>query len=126
MSSFQTASGGLAERAVGPKSSLLQPLIKESNPKMSSHAQNVFEAILRYGHDEDFQPETRGNWRPTSAVAGTTQKLEVLRNRLELGVPLFHPNDNQEYVRSSTGSQTKAPAIRVVKLAHHRGTLLTE
>ncbi len=125
MGSILTVSGGLAERdAAGPESRLLRPMIKESNPKMSS--QNVFEAILRYGHDEDFQPEIRGNWRPTSAVAGTTQKLEILRNRVELGVPLFHPNDNQECVCSSTGAKTKAPAIRVVKLAHHRGVLLGE
>ncbi len=93
---------------------------------MSFQAQNVFEAIRRYGHDEDFQPQLRGNWRPTSAVAGTTQKLEILRNRVELGVPLFHPSDNPEFVSSSNGSQLKTPAIRVVKLAYHRGVLLSE
>ena len=93
---------------------------------MNSHAENVFDAILRYGHDEDFQPQLSGNWRPTSAVAGTTQKLEVLRSRVELGVPLFHPHDNRECLSTSNGPQPKSPAIRIVKLIHHRGVLLNE
>jgi hypothetical protein len=92
---------------------------------MSSQAQNVFEAILRFGHDEDFRPQVRENWQPTDAVAGTSQKVDILRHRVELGVPLFHPHDNPECVCLSNVYQTKTP-VCVVKVRHHRGALLSE
>lgn len=92
---------------------------------MSFQALNVFEAILKFGHDEDFKPQVRESWQPTDAVAGTSQKVEILRHRVELGVPLFHPNDNQECVCLSSVYQTKTP-VCVVKLRHHRGVLLSE
>jgi hypothetical protein len=93
---------------------------------MSFQVQNIFEAIAQYGHDEDFRPQIRGNWQPTNAVAGTTQKLEILRKRVELGVPLFHPNDNPECLRASNGSPLEMPSIRVFNLCRFRGTLLSE
>jgi hypothetical protein len=58
---------------------------------------NVFEAILRYGHDEDFNPEPVGNFEPTDAAAGSPEKIETLRRRIELGLPLWHEEDRVDY-----------------------------
>ena len=58
---------------------------------------NVFEAILKYGHDEDFRPEESDNFTPTNAAAGSDEKIEVLRQRVELGVPLWHNGDRFDY-----------------------------
>lgn len=60
--------------------------------------QNVFEAILKYGHDEDFAPEeTMEGFEPTDAPAGSPDKIEVLRRRVEEGYPLWHPSDRIDY-----------------------------
>jgi hypothetical protein len=58
---------------------------------------NVFEAILKYGHDEDFFPEERGEFEPTDAPAGSEEKIEILRRRVELGLPLWHSADRIDY-----------------------------
>ena len=52
--------------------------------------QDVFEAILRYGHDEDFVPQQDEKFMATDAPAGSADKIEVLRRRVELGQPLWH------------------------------------
>ena len=49
---------------------------------MSSLCKNVFEAILKYGHDEDFDPIADGKFLPTDAPAGSQEKIEVLRRRV--------------------------------------------
>ena len=53
-----------------------------------SQCKNVFEAILRYGHDEDFVPQEDEKFLATDAPAGSADKIEVLRRRVELGQPL--------------------------------------
>jgi hypothetical protein len=58
---------------------------------------NVFEAILRYGHDEDFVPQPDTNFSATDAPAGSAEKIEVLRKRVELGQPLWHNEDRVDY-----------------------------
>lgn len=58
---------------------------------------NVFEAILRYGHDEDFIPRDKDGFNPTDAPAGSAEKIEVLRRRVELGAPLWHGEDRVDY-----------------------------
>jgi hypothetical protein len=35
------------------------------------NVRNVFEAILKYGHDEDFDPEPSVDFVPTDAPAGS-------------------------------------------------------
>jgi hypothetical protein len=62
-----------------------------------SKVQNVFEAILKYGHDEDFMPTTSEEFEPTEAPAGSEEKIEILRRRIEQGVPLWHDCDRQDY-----------------------------
>ena len=58
---------------------------------------NVFEAILKHGHDEDWLPETKQDFDATDAPAGSDAKIEILRNRLERGLPLWHEEDRYDY-----------------------------
>lgn len=58
---------------------------------------NVFDAIIKYGHDEDFSPDTAEDFRCTNAPAGSPAKIEVLRRRIELGLPLWHEEDRVDY-----------------------------
>ena len=59
--------------------------------------QNVFEAILKYGHDEDFRPAVTDEFEPTNAPAGSQSKIDLLRKRVELGLPLWHDSDRGDY-----------------------------
>ncbi len=59
---------------------------------------NVFEAILKYGHDEDFVPAVESDsFTPTNAPAGSDDKIELLRQRVEEGLPLWHQDDRRDY-----------------------------
>jgi hypothetical protein len=58
---------------------------------------NVFETILEFGHDEDFVPVETTDFIPTAAAAGSAEKLAVLARRVQLGLPLWHPNDRCDY-----------------------------
>ena len=58
---------------------------------------NVFEAILKHGHDEEWLPEPNQRFEATDAPAGSSEKIETLRRRLELGLPLWHENDRYDY-----------------------------
>jgi len=58
---------------------------------------NVFEAILTYGHDEDFAPTAGDDFVPTQAPAGSRDKLTVLAERVRLGMPLWHEDDRADY-----------------------------
>jgi len=58
---------------------------------------NVFEAILKYGHDEDFIPDAGDDFVPTDAPAGSEAKIDVLRRRVEHGMPLWHVEDRRDY-----------------------------
>ena len=63
-----------------------------------SHAngkpKNVFEAIVTYGHDEDYKPKPS---KPTDAAPGTDEKIAVLRKRVEDGEELFNKKDRWHY-----------------------------
>ena len=58
---------------------------------------NVFEAILECGHDEDFNPEESGEFRGTDAPAGSRAKIDMLAERIQRGLPLWHPEDRSDY-----------------------------
>ncbi len=58
---------------------------------------NVFEAILKYGHDEDFAPQEGDEFAATDAPAGSSDKIEELRKRVQLGMPLWHTEDRVDY-----------------------------
>jgi hypothetical protein len=63
----------------------------------SPKVRNVFEAILKYGHDEDFAPDTRAEFDATDAPAGSAEKIDILRRRVEMGEPLWHSEDRKDY-----------------------------
>jgi len=58
---------------------------------------NVFEAIQECGHDEDFVPAETNEFVHTDAPAGSREKLEILARRVQLGFPLWHPEDRSDY-----------------------------
>jgi hypothetical protein len=64
-----------------------------SDPKLK----NVFEAILKYGHDEDFAPRFDRDFGSTQAPAGSREKLEVMAERVRMGQPLWHESDRADY-----------------------------
>lgn len=47
----------------------------------------------------NFEPEKieTGDFPHTEALPGTETKLQVLSERLRLGLPLWHPNDRRHY-----------------------------
>lgn len=62
-----------------------------------SKINNVFEAITRFGHDEDFAPHADDNFEATDHPAGSEEKIDVLSRRVELGLPLWHDHDRVDY-----------------------------
>ena len=58
---------------------------------------NIFDTLLEIGHDEDFVPIVTEDFRPTDAPAGSPTKLEVLAERLKNGLPLWHPEDREDF-----------------------------
>ena len=64
---------------------------------MNKKVNNVFEAILKYGHDEDFTPDGGDGFEATDAPAGSDAKIEELRRRVALGRPLWHEKDRCDY-----------------------------
>jgi len=57
---------------------------------------NVFEIIELYGHDENFEPQCTAEFQPTCAPAGSKQKIDVLADRIQRGMPLWHPEDSTD------------------------------
>ena len=51
---------------------------------------NVFQAISKFGHDEDFAPLETDEFEPTEAPAGSNAKLEILADRVQQGLGRFH------------------------------------
>jgi hypothetical protein len=58
---------------------------------------NVFEAILECGHDEDFNPAENDEFLRTDAPAGSKAKIDILAERIQRGLPLWHPEDRSDY-----------------------------
>ena len=85
---------------------------------------NVFDAIARYGHDEDFMPRSRPE--PTEHGPGSLGKLIELTRRVELGQVLHVPEDNR--IAGTVQQQTvcaqyvQAEARRVRQASALKGT----
>ena len=58
---------------------------------------NVFEAILECGHDEDFNPAENDEFNRTDAPAGSKAKIDILAERIQRGLPLWHAEDRSDY-----------------------------
>jgi hypothetical protein len=55
--------------------------------------QSVLDAIKQGYWDFEPQPLSDGQYDATRAMPGTDEKLEILAERLRLGLPLWHPAD---------------------------------
>ncbi len=54
----------------------------------------------------DFEPKSQveqERFRATGAMPGTTAKLDVLAERVRLGLPLWHPSDRQDFDEDEDG-----------------------
>ena len=67
---------------------------------------NVFEIIELYGHDENFGPRVCEEFTPTTAPAGSRQKIDVLAERIQRGMPLWHPEDSTDSTDLVTAGNT--------------------
>jgi hypothetical protein len=47
--------------------------------------------------DDDWEPVLTDEFRSTDAPSGSAEKVEVLRQRVELGQPLWHVDDRVDY-----------------------------
>jgi hypothetical protein len=57
---------------------------------------NIVEAI-RNGQ-WDFEPQPAPEiFQPTNALPGTTEKLDIIRERVRQGLPLWNENDRRTY-----------------------------
>ena len=58
---------------------------------------NVFEAIAGEGHEKSFVPVETDEFEPADLPAGSPEKIELLRRRIEMGVPMWHEADRSDY-----------------------------
>ena len=58
---------------------------------------NVFDEIERLGREGDFVPRDISELPPTDAPVGSRRKKEVMAERVQLGLPIFHPDDLPDY-----------------------------
>ena len=89
------AAAPAADPSAGPIS---PPLLHEQRSRFVPMARirNVFEIIELYGHDENYEPQCLDDFSPTSAPAGSRQKIDILAERIQRGMPLWHPEDSTD------------------------------
>jgi hypothetical protein len=61
----------------------------------------VLEAIRQGIWDFEPPPAERGQYPATQAVPGSDEKLEILAERVRMGLPLWHPSDRNHRIDSS-------------------------
>jgi hypothetical protein len=105
---------------------------RTNNPPKPSGHNNIMDTIIRVGHDEDFEPQVDSqykamHWKATSAGPGSEAKVEVLRQRVELGLPLWHEEDYRICSRvNSVMREPKGVAMPKCKLYSARRKGLSE
>ena len=71
---------------------------------VSATPKTIYEALSKYGHDEDFEPCTVSKeFYGTYFGPGSPEKIEVLRKRVELGLPLWHKDDSKVCAKQFPG-----------------------
>lgn len=66
---------------------------------------NLFSWIDGEGNDKNFEPnveasEVAEDFAATDAPAGSNEKLRIMAARVEMGMPLWHPEDPSDAVFS--------------------------
>ena len=70
----------------------------------------IFTDLLTRGHDEDFLPIPAKI--ATAAPAGSLEKLDVMRARVENGEDLYHPGDNPRRIPPLTDASRQEIWVR--------------
>ncbi len=69
---------------------------------------SVNDFIDKYGSDEGYEPSEFGKVaEPTNAPAGSDEKIEILRERESLGLPLWHEYDRTDYTGLTGGIKVR-------------------
>ena len=58
---------------------------------------DIYGHIEETGSDDGFVPKSE--CQPTDAKVGSREKLDVMRDRLSAGQPLWHPDDSRDFAR---------------------------
>jgi len=61
---------------------------------------SILEAIKQGIWDYEPQADQPKPFLATGAMPGTNRKLDVLAERIRLGLPLWHPSDRMDYDQS--------------------------
>jgi hypothetical protein len=75
---------------------------------------NIFQAIAKVGHDEDYEPKDFG--KPTLAAPGSLEKVEVMTRRIEMGQQLFHPGDEWILATVESARNMGTTVIQISKM----------
>ena len=62
--------------------------------------ESVLEAIKQGIWDYEPESEETMRYDPTQALPGTQEKLAILAERVQQGLPLWHPEDRRSYSES--------------------------
>ena len=58
----------------------------------------VFEELAEFNRDDKFETSTNhSNFFPTAALPGSDEKVEVLKRRVNRGLPLWHDQDRRSF-----------------------------
>jgi hypothetical protein len=63
---------------------------------------SVLEAVRLGIWDFEVDEEAPQEFAATDAIPGSTEKLDILAQRIQLGLPLWHQNDRRNYDRSNS------------------------
>ena len=76
-------------------------------------ARNLFQSLAKYGDDSHFAPVATREFKPTTAPAGSAEKIEALAYRVERGLPLWHPEDGcQDHELVGLGSSYRRHGLK--------------
>lgn|GEM_PF-3074244 len=69
-----------------------------------------------------FEPLAGPDFVPTSAPCGSMEKIQVMRERMERGEPLYHPGDETEQDRVKSTSRSIKKGQIMKQYPKHNGT----
>jgi hypothetical protein len=58
---------------------------------------SVLEAVKMGIWDFELEEKPKTDFQATDAIPGSSEKLDILAQRIQLGLPLWHPNDRLNY-----------------------------
>jgi hypothetical protein len=78
-------------------SNLGPTLVSHHRQEVTAVPRSVLEAIKQGEWNYEPLNEAANEIRATAALPGSVEKLDVLAERLRLGLPLWHPRDRMSY-----------------------------